>query len=116
MSWFSLDAQSKLFDYLTYATYLLLILSVLGVAQWAPIYLKDIDLYSRVYISLFLLLRFNPWSKVTLTEMDRKIAFSAGALLITTTFLGKYVQQVKQTVVAKVTETKTTERLKRIEA
>jgi hypothetical protein len=102
MSWFSLKTQSQVFDSLTYITYLLLILSAFGVAQWAPIYVHDIDLYSRVYISIFLLFRFNPWSNVTLTDLDRKIAFSAGALLLTTTFLGKYVAGVKQRVVQKV--------------
>jgi len=43
--------------------------------------------------------RFNPLrEKYEFTELDRKIAFSAGAFILTTTALNQYLEQVKEIV------------------
>ena len=51
------------------------------------------------YVSLFLLIRFNPFSNFKFTELDKKIAFTGGLFIISTTILNKsvldYVTQVK---------------------
>ena len=51
----------------------------------APAYLESLDSFVRIYISLFLLIRFNPFQKIVFTDLDRKIGFSAGLFLFTTT-------------------------------
>jgi hypothetical protein len=93
------EAQSNFFNIFIYITYALLFISALGISQTAPKYLDTMDYYIRIYICLFLMWRFNPLrEKYEFTELDRKIAFSAGAFILTTTALNQYLEQVKEIV------------------
>lgn len=86
------DFQDRLFTFLIYTSYILIILSSLGLSQNAPQYLQYLDYHVRIYICLFLMWRFNPLrTHYEFTELDRKIAFSAGAFILTTTALNKYL-------------------------
>jgi hypothetical protein len=88
--------QEKIFDISVYITYGLIILSSLGFSQLAPKYLDILDYYIKVYICLFLMWRFNPFrTHYEFTELDRKIAFSAGAFILTTTVLNQYLSSIK---------------------
>lgn len=89
--------QESFFNIFIYVTYILIILSSLGLSQTAPKYLQYLDYYVRIYICLFLIWRFNPLrSYYEFTDLDRKIAFSAGLFILTTTALNKYLDVVKQ--------------------
>ena len=91
--------QERLFDIFIYVSYLLIIVSSLGLSQSAPKYLQSLDYYVRIYICLFLMWRFNPLrSSYEFTELDRKIAFSAGAFILTTTALNQYLEYAKDKV------------------
>lgn len=91
--------QERLFDIIIYASYFLIIISSLGLSESAPKYLTDLDYYIRVYICLFLIWRFNPLrTHYEFTDLDRKIAFSAGAFILTTTALNQYLEQIKNFV------------------
>ena len=91
--------QDKLFTIFIYVSYILIILSALGLSQTAPEYLKSLDYYVRIYICLFLMWRFNPLrTSYEFTELDRKIAFSAGAFILTTTALNQYLEYAKDKV------------------
>ena len=73
-----------------------MILSAFGLSQTAPNYLQSLDYYVRVYICLFLIWRFNPLrTHYEFTDLDRKIAFSAGVFILTTTALNQYIEQLK---------------------
>jgi len=62
----------------------------------APVYLSNLDYYVRIYICLFLIWRFNPLrTKYEFTDLDRKIAFSAGVFILTTTALNQYLETIK---------------------
>jgi len=88
--------QDRLFTFLIYASYILIILSSFGLSQSAPQYLQYLDYYVRIYICLFLMWRFNPLrTHYEFTELDRKIAFSAGAFILTTTTLNQYLINFK---------------------
>jgi hypothetical protein len=88
--------QERLYDIIIYVTYFLIIVSSLGLSETAPKYLQSLDYYIRIYICLFLMWRFNPLrSQYEFTELDRKIAFSAGALILTTTALNQYLTTFK---------------------
>jgi hypothetical protein len=55
--------------------------------------------YFNIYLCLFLLWRFNPFRKLdTFTELDRKIAFSAGVFIMTTTALNQYIIEIQNTI------------------
>jgi hypothetical protein len=89
-------SQENLFDILIYISYFLIILSIFGISNTAPQYLNSLDYYVRVYICLFLIWRFNPFrTKYEFTDLDRKIAFSAGVFILTTTAINKYILYFK---------------------
>ena len=58
----------------------------------APNYLTTLDYYIKIYISLFLIIRFNPFTKTEFTKFDKTIAYNAGFFLITTTALTSILQ------------------------
>lgn len=90
------DYQESFFDIFIFVSYSLILLYSLGLSSSAQKYLDSIDYYVRIYICLFLLWRFNPFrTKIHFTNLDRKIAFSAGLFILTTTVLNKYLVYLK---------------------
>jgi hypothetical protein len=88
--------QTLFFTFFITISYLLLFISALGISDKAIIYLNDASYYVRIYICLFLIWRFNPLRKhYEFTDLDRKIAFSAGLFILSTTALNKYIEIVK---------------------
>jgi len=84
--------QEKFFNIFILITYLLIVISFLGLSKNAPIYLETMEFYIRIYVCLFLIWRFNPIRKIDdFTELDRKIAFSSGLLILTTSALNQYL-------------------------
>lgn len=90
------------FDFFIFITYLCYILFALGIFTKAPQYLSTLDYYIKIYISLFLLWRFRPFQTIQFTELDRKISFSAGIFLLTTSALNqiliKYLDNAKNVI------------------
>ena len=73
-----------------------MVVSSLGVSAYAPSYSQELKSILNIYIALVLLWRFNPFKKVEkFTNLDRKIAFSAGLMLMTNTILGTYLDYIK---------------------
>jgi hypothetical protein len=75
---------------------------LLGVSVNAPSYLDNVDYYAKIYVSLFLLYRFNMFRKITFTDLDRKIVFSAGLFLFATTALNELLTQYLDPLKAKI--------------
>lgn len=70
------EYQNKIFNIFIILSYILIIISFLGLSTIAQSYLVTMDYYVRIYICLFLIWRFNPFRKIyRFTELDRKIAF-----------------------------------------
>ena len=91
--------QDKIFNLFIYVSYILIILSFFGLSNTAPKYLESLDYYIRIYICLFLIWRFNPIRHVDkFTDLDRKIAFSAGIFILTTTALNNYLVDIKHKI------------------
>ena len=89
--------QEILFNIFIVVTYLLIIISSFGLSDSAQKYLKLLDYYIRIYVCLFLMWRFNPFrSYYEFTNLDRKVAFSAGLLILTTTALNQYLNEIKE--------------------
>jgi len=84
--------QDAVFAIVINISYILIFISAIGLSQSAPKYLDYLDYYVRIYICLFLLWRFNPIIPLKkFTDLDRKIAFSAGLFILTTTVLNNYL-------------------------
>lgn len=98
--------QDFWFNVFIIITYFLYILFAIGIFKSAPQYLEKLDYYVKIYISIFLLWRFNPFRKIIFTELDRKIAFSAGIFLFTTSAVNKilttYLIDAKNTLISKI--------------
>jgi len=90
------DIQENIFNIVIFISYILIVCSFFGLSSIAPHYLDNLDYYVRIYICLFLLWRFNPLRKIDIfTNLDRKIVFSAGLFILTTSALNEYVINVK---------------------
>jgi uncharacterized BrkB/YihY/UPF0761 family membrane protein len=76
-----------------------MVISALGMSEHAPAYLSKIHSIINIYICLFLMWRFNPFrKKVKFHELDRRVAFSAGLFILTTTILNIYLVQFKDAI------------------
>jgi hypothetical protein len=91
--------QERIFNIFIFVSWSLIIISALGFSQNAPKFLSDLDYYVSIYICLFLMWRFHPFkTKYEFTNLDRKIAFTAGLFIFTTTALHKYLLQVQDQI------------------
>ena len=94
--------QYKLFTLFIILFYAFAIVSALGVYPNAQSYVETMDYYMRIYICLFLIWRFNPFSNHRFDELDKKIAFIAGMLILSTTALNQYLTLFKTTIAGTV--------------
>jgi hypothetical protein len=93
------EYQNFFFNIFIVVSYALIIISFLGLSNVAQSYLVTLDYYVRIYICLFLIWRFNPFRKLdNFTDLDRKIAFSAGIFILTTSALNKYLIYFKDKI------------------
>ena len=94
------DIQNNIFNIIIFVSYVSYAFIALGLFSTSPKYLETLDYYVKIYISLFLLWRFNPFTKIKFTDLDRKIAFTAGLFIFTTTAVNKilisYFKEIKQ--------------------
>ena len=74
--------QHKLVDLIQIVTIVLYITISFGLSTLAPQYLIYLQHFLKIYVSLFLIYRFNDFRTVKLTNLDKKIGFNAGILLI----------------------------------
>jgi len=97
-----LEFQTLMFNIFVALSYILYGSFALGFSVSSPQYLAQMDYYIKIYISLFLLWRFNPFRTITFNDLDRRIAFTAGLFLFTTTIISqlliKYLKQIKDFV------------------
>jgi len=94
------DFQNRAFTLFIIISYILYGISIIGLSRNAPMYIQTLDSYVKIYICLFLIYRFNPLrNKIEFTELDRKIVFSAGLFILTTTAINKialnYLDDIK---------------------
>ena len=92
--------QNNMFDVFRIVTWILYFLILLGLTATAPEYLDDLNYYVEIYVSLFLIYRFNPFRQTKYTELDVKITFAAGIFLLLTTTIGSliktYIGEIKE--------------------
>lgn len=96
------ETQYTMFNWATIAVYVLTALAMLGISASAPAYLNTLRAAIQIYVGLFLLFRFHPFrtTSTKFSELDRKVAFTAGAFIAMTTILGatlnRYLQKTKE--------------------
>jgi hypothetical protein len=90
--------QFYFFNFLLITSWILIIFSYFQLSQTAPKLLETIDYYLRIYICIFLILRFNPFRTIKFNTLDQQIAFQSGILILTTTALNKYLQTASEKI------------------
>lgn len=92
--------QTQMFNIITFLSFALYFAIGIGLSANAPEYLGKLQNYTKLYVSLFLVWRFNPFRRVRFTELDAKIAFSAGIFLLTTTafegIVSNYLKEIRR--------------------
>jgi hypothetical protein len=84
--------QYNIFTFVIYLSWFLYIIIVLGLSTNAPEYLDTLQSGIKIYVSLFLMLRFNPFRHIKFTSLDGEIAFNAGLFLFATTAINNVLQ------------------------
>lgn len=78
-----IDAQHFIIDWMGYILFFIFILLFLGFLQKEPTYFIEATFIFKVFISLYLIVRFNDFRKnIKFTELDRKVCFLAGIYLL----------------------------------
>lgn len=78
-----IDAQHFIVDWMGIITFIIFILLFLGFLQKEPTYFVEATFFFKVFISLYLIIRFNDFRKnIKFTELDRKVCFLAGIYLL----------------------------------
>jgi hypothetical protein len=85
--------QDKAFTFILYLSWLLYFSILFGLYASAPEYLDTLHSFIKIYVSLFLIYRFNPFRRVKFTSLDAKIAFSSGMFLLGTTAINQIIQK-----------------------
>ena len=98
--------QETVFNIFIAISWVLLILTFTGIFNEYPHVFDKIAFYMKIYICLFLIWRFNPirhylfHKKIIFTELDRKIAFSAGLIILSTTVIKEYLVRITSNMTA----------------
>lgn len=86
--------HEKIFFFSIYASYILYALVLFGLSTTAPKYLEYLKSFLKLYVSLFLLWRFNPLRKTKMTTFDQRVVFSCALFLLTTTTITEIVYRL----------------------
>jgi len=80
---------SQVLKYVTYTIYVIYIGIAFGINKNAQTYLITLSNFVKIYISCFLIYKFNPISKAPFSEGDREAAYKAGVLLFFNTIIAE---------------------------
>jgi len=96
----------KTFDIIWIIIYMLYFGIAFGLSTQAPKWLSFFDFLIKVFISAFLIIRFNPYNQIHFSNLDQKIAFSAGFFVLATTLTTKIMSVYTHDLIAKTTQKK----------
>ena len=87
--------HENVFLYLLYLSWFIYGIALVGVSLLAPQYFSILKNILKIYISLFLIIKFNIYNKDNdyMSKFDKRIAFSAGIFLLLTTTLTDFVEK-----------------------
>jgi len=90
------------FDLSLYLSYILYVFAYFQIGFNNPKYLDMLQNLMKYYVTIFLLIRFNPFVKSQFTEFDRKVVFSSAIFLLATTAFNQYARNLDLTELSKV--------------
>ena len=69
------------------------IAALYGVFLFNPTYINALDTVTKLFVAIFLIIRFNPFTNVLMTKFDKQIALSAGIFLLLTSTLTATIKE-----------------------
>lgn len=103
--------QEIIFNIFIAGSWTVIMLTSTGMFNQHPLIFDKIAFYMKIYICIFLIWRFNPISPFFLnkpfifTSLDRKIAFSAGLIILSTTVIKEYLLYMNPKAAAEAKQT-----------
>ena len=91
MNHFLHSVQNIIFDIAIFTWYALFALTHFGHFKGTAYYLDALNVAIKLYISLFLIWRFNDFRNVEFTKLDKKIIFNGALYLLMSTVLVKII-------------------------
>jgi len=98
------DFELKFLTFFSFITKLTVILFIIGFFQSKPTLIIQFNFVVKVILALFLMYRFNKYrkDKITFTELDRKVCYSAGLYIILISFfdlINHYTEYIRNIIV-----------------
>lgn len=85
--------HENVFLLIYYFGWVLYIFSLFGISFFGLNFFNDIQQIIRIYISLFLILKFNPFTNnKKFSDFDKSIVFQAGVFILSTTIINQIVK------------------------
>lgn len=94
--------QELLFNFVLFLMYSLYFVEWLGFSKTATTYLTMLDNIIKMYVSLFLIFRFNPLRHTRFTNFDRRVVFTCALYVIATTTINTIIKTYYKRAVHKV--------------
>lgn len=88
-------AYEAMYVYGKYLLYALYLVTALGLWSQSPQYLNTLEYFLQIFIGVVLVVINNPFTHHHYRPVDKKIAFSAGFLLLTTTTLNTFLRRLQ---------------------
>ena len=98
------DFELKFLTFFSFITKLTVILFIIGFFQSKPTLIIQFNFVIKIILALFLMYRFNKYrkDKITFTELDRKVCYSAGLYIILISFFDliyHYTEYIRNNIV-----------------
>ena len=87
------DYAGKHYSYLSIALYAAYIVLFMGVVNFNPAYITDLELLMQVVICVILIYRFNPFRTHELKKYDANIIFSSAVFLLVNTGIAEVFER-----------------------
>lgn len=71
--------------------YVIYAVTFLGVYYVKPEYIEKLSVFTRIFVAAVLLIRFNPFYKITFSESDRILISAAAFFLLVNTGVTEYI-------------------------
>jgi hypothetical protein len=99
------SASNTFLKYYMYIFNGLIIATYIGIGITVPKWMTVFDYYLKIMIGLFIVYRFNPFRTIVFDEFDRRVAFSAGMILLTSTVINKLLTKFSTTYRSEIIKT-----------
>jgi hypothetical protein len=98
------DFELKFLTFFSFITKLTVVLFIIGFFQQKPTFIVQFNFVIKIILALFLMYRFNKYrkDKITFTELDRKVCYSAGLYIILISFFDfiiHYTEYIRNNIV-----------------